>query len=108
MFQTGEEGNLSVHTIEMFENPTGLGIRNDEAGSGDFGASRDGGTREHAGLDILSVPSQDIVAPFSGETFTLQSSGGVGMSTTATAGAQVFVGYTYTTNTAGRSQVNRG
>lgn len=108
MFQTGEEGNLSVHTIEMFENPTGQGVRNDEAGDGHFGASRAGGTREHAGLDILSTPGQDVVAPFSGETVTLRPSGGVGITTAAPTGAEVFVGYTYTTNNVGRSQVSRG
>jgi hypothetical protein len=41
--------------------PTGLGIRNDTGGSGNFRASR--GTRIHKGLDFEAIPGQDVVAP---------------------------------------------
>lgn len=36
----------------------------DSWGSGNFGASRDGGGRSHAGLDCITVPGDIIVAPF--------------------------------------------
>lgn len=42
--------------------PTGLGIRNDEEGSGEYGASR--GARLHNGVDYLCKEGQDIIAPF--------------------------------------------
>ncbi len=41
--------------------PTGLGIRNDPAGSGHYGAPR--GRRKHNGLDFLCVPGQTVVCP---------------------------------------------
>lgn len=44
--------------------PTGLGIRNDSAGSGEHGASR--GSRLHIGTDFLCKPGQPVVAPISG------------------------------------------
>lgn len=83
-FQTGEAGEFEVHTVEMFENPTGMGIRNDDAGQGHFGANRrdaDGNIRPHTGLDIESVPGQDIVMPFTGTAFET-GSGGAGATTT--------------------------
>ena len=45
-------------------NPTGLGIRNDSAGHGDFGTSR--GHRLHKGTDFECVPGQEIICPISG------------------------------------------
>lgn len=42
--------------------PTGLGIRNDSEGSGEYGASR--GDRIHNGIDFLCIPGKPIVAPF--------------------------------------------
>lgn len=43
------------------------GIRQmDSWGSGVFGASRDGGGRQHAGLDCIAVPGDEVVAPFPG------------------------------------------
>jgi len=42
--------------------PTGKGIRNDEEGSGEYGASR--GNRIHNGIDYLCDENQTIVAPF--------------------------------------------
>lgn len=44
------------------------GVRHiDAAGDGTFGASRDGGTRQHLGLDIITHPGDNIVAPCSCE-----------------------------------------
>lgn len=42
--------------------PTGLGLREDRAGSGRYRASR--GKRKHGGYDFLCVNKQWIVAPF--------------------------------------------
>jgi len=42
--------------------PTGLGIRVDSEGDGNYGASR--GTRLHNGLDYVCSKYQDIIAPF--------------------------------------------
>lgn len=40
------------------------GVRQiDAAGDGRFGASRDGGTRLHLGLDLIAHPGDDIIAP---------------------------------------------
>jgi hypothetical protein len=41
--------------------PTGLGIRNDPAGSGHYGAPR--GRRRHNGIDFLCVPGQTVKCP---------------------------------------------
>lgn len=50
-----------------FVNPTGEAPRDHDAyGSGRFGASRDGGGREHAGVDYVSEAGQDVRAPISG------------------------------------------
>jgi len=46
-------------------NWTGLGLREDPAGSGKFGASR--GKRTHAGYDRLCKPGQVIKAPMAGK-----------------------------------------
>lgn len=43
--------------------PTGNGIRNDGAGSGEYDALRSGG-RRHKGKDYLCAPGQGIYAPF--------------------------------------------
>lgn len=40
---------------------------NDSQGSGKFGASRDGGTRAHKGLDIRTYSGQNIYSPISGK-----------------------------------------
>ena len=42
--------------------PTGLGIRNDIEGSGEYGARR--GSRKHAGIDYVCKDGQNIFAPF--------------------------------------------
>lgn len=45
-------------------NPTGLGIRYDKGGAGNWGASRTHGT--HKGIDFTSVDGQDIFSPVAG------------------------------------------
>ena len=42
--------------------PTGLGIRSDPEGDGNYGARR--GLRRHNGIDFLCIEYQDIIAPF--------------------------------------------
>ena len=50
-----------------FVNPTGQAPRTFDAyGSGAFGASRDGGSRSHEGVDYAAVAGQAVVAPMSG------------------------------------------
>ncbi|HEY9219468.1 MAG TPA: M23 family metallopeptidase [Phenylobacterium sp.] len=50
-----------------FANPTGKAPReHDSFGSGQFGASRDGGARHHEGVDYISDAGQPVVAPISG------------------------------------------
>ncbi len=41
--------------------PTGMGIRNDPAGSGHYGAPR--GKRRHNGIDFVCVPGQTVKCP---------------------------------------------
>jgi murein DD-endopeptidase MepM/ murein hydrolase activator NlpD len=48
-------------------NPTGQPPREtDTYGEGRFHASRDGGTRDHEGVDYVATPGQTVVAPISG------------------------------------------
>ncbi|MFZ0267007.1 peptidoglycan DD-metalloendopeptidase family protein [Caulobacter sp.] len=50
-----------------FANPTGGAPRgHDEFGDGQFGARRDGGAREHEGVDYVATAGQDVQAPISG------------------------------------------
>lgn len=50
-----------------FVNPTGRAVRTEDAyGYGHFGASRDGGARDHEGVDWIAEAGQDVVAPISG------------------------------------------
>ena len=50
-----------------FANPTGGVPRgHDDFGDGRFGARRDGGTREHEGVDYVASAGQDVQAPISG------------------------------------------
>lgn len=50
-----------------FANPTGHAPREHDAyGSGAFGASRDGGSRRHEGVDFIADAGQTVVAPISG------------------------------------------
>jgi peptidoglycan LD-endopeptidase LytH len=48
-------------------NPTGHAPRGEDAyGEGRFHASRDGGEREHEGVDYIATPGQAVSAPISG------------------------------------------
>src|SRR3990172_2757499 len=48
------------------------GVRGtDSWGAGNFGASRDGGSRHHKGLDFLTVAGDDIVSPIDGRVSRL-------------------------------------
>ncbi|MBC7668067.1 MAG: peptidoglycan DD-metalloendopeptidase family protein, partial [Gemmatimonadaceae bacterium] len=50
-----------------FANPTGAAPRGHDAfGDGNFGARRDGGSRDHEGVDYTARPGQNIKAPISG------------------------------------------
>ena len=50
-----------------FANPTGAAPRgHDDFGDGQFGASRDGGTRQHEGVDYAAVADQPVATPLSG------------------------------------------
>ncbi|WP_374471065.1 M23 family metallopeptidase [Phenylobacterium sp.] len=50
-----------------FANPTGQAPRTHDAyGYGEFGASRDGGSRRHEGVDFMADAGQTVVAPLSG------------------------------------------
>lgn len=50
-----------------FANPTGQAPRTHDAyGFGAFGASRDGGSRKHEGVDFVTEAGQPVVAPISG------------------------------------------
>lgn len=52
----------TLHVIKQ-----GQQIRNDAMGSGIFGASRSGGTRQHKGIDILFAPGENVLAPITGK-----------------------------------------
>jgi len=50
-----------------FANPTGAAPRgHDDFGDGQFGARRDGGAREHEGVDYTATAGQAVKAPISG------------------------------------------
>jgi murein DD-endopeptidase MepM/ murein hydrolase activator NlpD len=50
-----------------FANPTGMAPRTHDAyGDGEFGASRDGGSRRHQGVDYQAKAGQPVIAPMSG------------------------------------------
>ena len=50
-----------------FLNPTGKQVRREDAfGYGHFGASRDGGSRDHKGVDYMADAGQPVKAPISG------------------------------------------
>ena len=50
-----------------FANPTGAAPRGHDAfGDGEFGARRDGGSRDHEGVDYVAKAGQDVQAPISG------------------------------------------
>ena len=59
--------DIDGDTTADFVNPTGQAPREHDAyGHGYFGASRDGGSRHHQGVDYAGVAGQDVVAPISG------------------------------------------
>lgn len=45
----------------------------DKFGCGSFGASRDGGARSHAGMDVLSEVGSPVFAPFGGTVRVFQA-----------------------------------
>ena len=45
-------------------NPTGLGVRNDGQGNGNFGSPR--GKRRHDGVDFICIPGERVRWPISG------------------------------------------
>ncbi len=50
-----------------FANPTGHAVRaTDSWGCGGFGAERDGGARDHEGVDFIAAAGQPVAAPISG------------------------------------------
>jgi murein DD-endopeptidase MepM/ murein hydrolase activator NlpD len=54
--------------VADFSNPTHGGVRGvDIFGSGTFGAIRDAGTRRHHGVDYVSQPGAQVLAPLSGK-----------------------------------------
>lgn len=62
-----EGADLDQDGAADFVNPTGQAPRETDAyGHGWFGASRDGGTREHEGVDYRADAGQEVVAPISG------------------------------------------
>jgi murein DD-endopeptidase MepM/ murein hydrolase activator NlpD len=55
-----------------YYNPTHGAVRGgDVFGSGDFGASRDGGKRKHEGVDYVIAPGAPVHSPISGEVARL-------------------------------------
>jgi peptidoglycan LD-endopeptidase LytH len=58
--------------VTDYYNPTHGAVRDVDAfGSGHFGASRDGGKREHEGVDYVIAPGAVVHAPISGEVARL-------------------------------------
>lgn len=62
-----EGADIDGDGADDFVNPTGKQTRReDEYGYGHFGASRDGGTRDHKGVDYMADAGQPVKAPISG------------------------------------------
>jgi murein DD-endopeptidase MepM/ murein hydrolase activator NlpD len=62
-----EGADLDGDGAADFANPTGKGVRGHDAyGYGQFGASRDGGVRQHEGVDFMADAGQPVDAPISG------------------------------------------
>jgi peptidoglycan LD-endopeptidase LytH len=60
--------DVNADGVADFSNPTHGGVRGIDAfGSGDFGAVRDAGKRRHHGVDYVSDPGADVLAPLSGK-----------------------------------------
>jgi len=65
-----EDAGEAVHALRIIS-PTGMGVRKDSQGSGEYKASRLGtdkwgNKKYHKGNDYLCVPGQDIVCPIYG------------------------------------------
>lgn len=55
---------ISAPTTLLWPVHPNRGVRqSDAAGNGAFGSPRDGGTRQHLGIDLISHPGDDITAP---------------------------------------------
>ncbi|HEY9234719.1 MULTISPECIES: M23 family metallopeptidase [Phenylobacterium] len=64
---TWEGADVDGDGAPDFANPTGKAPRvHDAYGYGAFGASRDGGSRRHEGVDYMAEAGQDVTAPLSG------------------------------------------
>ncbi len=56
-----------INSGTQLVNPSGGKLRGqDKFGDGHYGASRDGGSRKHMGIDILTTIGQDLVSPVDG------------------------------------------
>jgi RHS repeat-associated protein len=66
-FKTRAASAQTSNDPSLLFNPTGNGIRNDNGGSGYFGAPRDG--RKHKGVDFSSIYGQDVYAPTDGRIY---------------------------------------
>jgi hypothetical protein len=68
----GRAGASSTAVQLTWVNPTGHGIRQIDAwGSGAFGASRDGGARQHLGVDYIAALNQSVLAAVDGTIYRL-------------------------------------
>jgi murein DD-endopeptidase MepM/ murein hydrolase activator NlpD len=62
-----EGADVDGDGAEDFANPTGGQMRReDHYGYGHFGAPRDGGSRDHKGVDYIATAGQPVKAPISG------------------------------------------
>ena len=61
-----------------------FGLRSDNFGDGRFGAARGGGTRVHAGIDVLLPIGTPVLAPCDGSAQAGNESGGFGLFVTVT------------------------
>jgi peptidoglycan LD-endopeptidase LytH len=60
--------DVDADGVADFSNPTHGGVRGIDAfGSGGFGAVRDAGKRRHHGVDYVSEPGAEVLAPLSGK-----------------------------------------
>lgn len=79
-FEAGQtdEFNQSISFYPPTNNPiTENSIRVDEGGSGFFGASREGGSRPHDGIDLSTTVGQPIFSPITGKVKSTQVKSGL-------------------------------
>lgn len=55
-----------LQEIDAVRQLVSLEVRNDRAGSGEFGAPRGGGKRVHKGIDYVCFPGMPVYAPSAG------------------------------------------